>query len=168
MRVLILGYGNVDRQDDGVAWHVIHNLLHRLGYAKVEEFEENEPQEFGNVDVLFQLQLVPEFSELIAKYDRVCFIDAHTGSVPDNVHLEDLIPGYQHSPFTHHLTASSLLAMSSSIYHKTPPSILVSVRGYEFGFSQQLSELTASLVPAAVDLILKWLHTINIENGGHV
>jgi len=118
MRVLILGYGNVDRQDDGVAWHVIQSLLHRLGYAKVEEFEENEPQEFGNVDFLFQLQLVPEFSELIANYDRVCFIDAHTGSVPDNVHLEDLIPGYQHSPFTHHLTASSLLAMSSSIYHK--------------------------------------------------
>lgn len=166
MRTLIIGYGNVDRQDDGVAWHVLQHVINSLGYAQADLFENNSPVSFGDVDFLFQLQLVPEFSELVAGYERVCFVDAHTGSVPEDVHFEVLIPGYQHSPFTHHLTPNSLLAMTSSVYHKSPEAILVSVRGYEFGFTQDLSEMTASFVPAAVDLILKWLYpSANIVKG---
>lgn len=158
MRTLIIGYGNVDRQDDGVAWHILQAAAHSLGYAQIDLFENDVPVRFGDTDFLFQLQLVPEFSELLAEYERVCFVDAHTGTVPENIHFEELVPGYQHSPFTHHLTPNSLLAMTSSIYHKSPEAVLISVRGYEFGFKQDLSDLTSPLVPAAVELILKWLN----------
>lgn len=158
MRTLIIGYGNVDRQDDGVAWHVLQEVLRSLGYAQINLFDSDSPVKCGDVSFLFQLQLVPEFSELLAEYDQVCFVDAHTGSVPEDVHFEVLVPGYQHSPFTHHLTPNSLLAMTSSVYHKSPEAILVSIRGFEFGFSSDLSEMTASLVTTAVDLILKWLY----------
>ena len=159
MQNLIIGYGNTDRQDDGVAWHVISHVIKSLGYKPPEEFEESFPLPFGDSDFLFQLQLTPELSELLVSYDRVCFVDAHTGAVPEDVHFEILQPGYQQSPFTHHLTPSSLLAMSSSVYNKAPESILISVRGYEFGFSRDLSEISASLVPAAVEMIINWLQS---------
>jgi len=120
--------------------------------------EEETPFSYGDVAFLSLLQLAPELSELLSGYDRVCFVDAHTGSVPDDVHSESIGPRYQPSPFTHHLTPHSLLAMTESIYKKSPESILVSVRGYEFGFDRELSKSTAALVPLAVALILKWLH----------
>ena len=165
MQNLIIGYGNTDRQDDGVAWHVIAHVIKSLGYEPPEEFEESSPITFGDSDFLFQLQLTPELSELLVSYDRVCFVDAHTGAVPEDVHFEILQPGYQQSPFTHHLTPGSLLAMSSSVYSKAPESVLISVRGYEFGFSRDLSEKSASLVPAAVELIIRWLHSFKTVSG---
>lgn len=158
MSTLILGYGNADRQDDGVAWHVMQQVISGLGYEVPGEMEEETPLSYGDVAFLSLLQLAPELSELLSGYDRVCFVDAHTGSVPDDVHCENIQPGYQRSPFTHHLTPQSLLAMTESIYKKSPESILVSVRGYKFGFDRELSKSTAALVPQAVDLILKWLH----------
>lgn len=158
MQTLIIGYGNADRQDDGVAWHVIRGVISALGFAAPLEMEDESPVSFGNTDFLFLLQLAPELSEMLAHYDRVCFVDAHTGSVPEDVHFEHLQPGYQHSPFTHHLTPNSLLAMTESIYQKATNAILVSLRGFEFGFSQDLSDSTAELVPQGVEVILNWIN----------
>jgi Ni,Fe-hydrogenase maturation factor len=30
-KVLIIGYGNPDREDDGVAWHILQGVAERLG-----------------------------------------------------------------------------------------------------------------------------------------
>lgn len=158
MQTLIVGYGNADRQDDGVAWHVIQGVISALGFTAPLEMEDESPISFGTTDFLFLLQLTPELSETLTRFDRVCFVDAHTGRVPEDVHFDHLQPAYQHSPFTHHLTPNSLLAMTESIYHKVPDAILISVRGYEFGFSQTLSNSSAELVPQAIALILSWLN----------
>jgi Ni,Fe-hydrogenase maturation factor len=64
---------------------------------------------------------------------------------------------FQRSPFTHHLTAQSLLAMCETIYAKKPRAALLSARGYHFGFARELSEESRSLVPEAVNMIETWL-----------
>ena len=155
--VLIIGYGNVDRQDDGVAWHVLSGIAQRFGgqtpASLDDEFESADP----NVDLLFMLQLMPELAETIARYERVCFVDAHTGAVPHDVNVEELSSEFQSSPFTHHMTASTLLSFAETLYHHAPQAILVSVRGYEFGFARSLSPRTAELAEEAADLIEKWL-----------
>ena len=156
MQKLVLGYGNVDRQDDGVAWHTISQMISLLGFPPPAPFEELSPVTYGEVNFLFQLQLTPEMGELISGYDAVCFLDAHTGAVPDEIHFEEIHPDFQRSPFTHHLSPSTLLAISDSIYSKYPRSVLISVRGYEFGFSNTLSERSRALVKPAADMILKW------------
>lgn len=155
--VLIAGYGNFDRQDDGVAWHILARLASRLQIpfaALPEEFEFNPGQP---IDFFFSLQLYPELAETVSHYARVCFVDAHTGAVPHEVNLERLAPVQQSSPFTHHLTASTLLSLASGIYQANPASLLVSVRGYGFEFSQQLSPATDALADQAVEQILAWL-----------
>ena len=156
MKKLVFGYGNVDRQDDGVAWHIISQMITSLGFPPPAPFEELSPVSFGDVDFLFQLQLTPELGELLSGYEAVCFLDAHTGVVPDEIHFEEIHPDYQRSPFTHHLPPSTLLSISDSIYNKYPRSILISVRGYEFGFSNELSERSQALVKPAAEMILKW------------
>ncbi|MFT3894606.1 MAG: hypothetical protein QM730_23500 [Anaerolineales bacterium] len=101
--------------------------------------------------------LTPELAEDITAYDRVCFVDAHTGKIPENVQVVDVAPEYQTSPFTHHLTPEMLLSMSQELYQKIPEAILVSVRGYEFGFETELSPFTSSLVTEAVERTVGWL-----------
>jgi hypothetical protein len=73
-RTLILGYGNFDRQDDGVAWHVLASVARRLGCAVPLSPEEEFPPNDGVPDFFFELQLTPEMAETLALYDRVCMM----------------------------------------------------------------------------------------------
>lgn len=162
-RILIIGYGNADRQDDGVAWHILNGLAARLGRATDLEAGEGFQSLGASPDLLFQLQLVPELAETIAKYDRVCFIDAHTGNIVEDLHVESLEPGYQVSAFTHHMTPQTCLALAHSLYGHRPPAWLVSVRGYEFEFDRSLSPRTQQSADQAIELIAKWIDTEDLS-----
>lgn len=155
-KLLLIGYGNPDREDDGVAWHILRALTENLGLASPESYEDEFP-EFRLIDFAFHLQLTPEMAEDISSCQYVCFIDAHTGNIPEPVRLIPVESEFQHSPFTHHLTPQSVLSMCETIYGKKPDAALLSVLGHRFLFSRQLSEETAALVPQAVELIWDWL-----------
>lgn len=161
LKYLFLGYGNIDRQDDGVAWYLLGEVMKRLQYPLPFQPEDEMPIVFGAYTFDFQLQLTPEMADSLNSYDRVCFMDAHTGNVPEDIHIEKLIPHYQNSPFTHHMTAATLLSLCEVIHHHTPEAVLISVRGYEFNFTRSLSSNTADLILPAVDTIFEW-----IDNSG--
>lgn len=155
-QLLLLGYGNPDREDDGVAWHILRALTTRLGLSAPDSYEDEFP-EHAAIEFAFYLQLTPEMAEDVSAYDQVCFVDAHTGNIPEPVRLIDVQSEFQASPFTHHLTAQSLVSMCETIYGKKPDAALLSVLGHRFLFSRQLSEETARLVPEAVELIWDWM-----------
>ena len=157
VRTLIIGYGNFDRQDDGVAWHVLAEVARRLGCAVPFSPEEEFPLNSGNPDFIFELQLMPELAEMIAQYARVCFVDAHTGAVPHDVNVNAIAAEFQASPLTHHLTPQSLLTFAQTLYDARPEAMLVSVRGYQFGFERELSPLTAQLAQDAAGKIVEWV-----------
>ena len=158
---LILGYGNVDRQDDGIAWHVMVGLENRLGRPGPFNPDDGFPLADSLPDLIFVLQLTPELAETIAQYRRVCFIDAHTGNIDADIELTQVTNEFQASPLTHHLTPSSCLAMSQTLFHGEANAVLLSVKGYEFGFSHSLSQQTGKLVQPSVEMIYSWLHTEN-------
>ena len=160
-KALIVGYGNPDREDDGVAWHILHALTRKLGLPSPESYEDEFP-ESALVNFAFYLQLTPEMAEDIREYEYVCFVDAHTGNIPEPVRMIDVESEFQRLPFTHHLTPQSLLAMCETLYKKKPDAVLLSVLGHRFLFTRQLSEETAALVPEALDRIWGWLNTRKI------
>jgi hydrogenase maturation protease len=162
-KLLIIGYGNPDREDDGVAWHILRALTIKLGLASPESYED-EFAEHTLIDFAFHLQLTPEMAEDISAYQYICFVDAHTGNIPEPVRLIHVECEFQASPFTHHLTPQSLLSMCETIYEKKPDAVLLSVLGHRFLFTRQLSEETAQLVPQAVELIWHWLHAKDLLN----
>ncbi len=139
-----------------MAWHVMHALAIRLNLPAPESYEDAFPPN-DRLDFTFTLQLTPEMAEDIAPYKRVCFVDAHTGSIAKLVQLLPVEGKFQHSPFTHHLTAQSLLSMCQALYAKTPQAVMLSARGYQFEFERELSPETAALVPEAVEMIMGWL-----------
>jgi hydrogenase maturation protease len=160
-KLLILGYGNPDREDDGVAWHILRALTIKLGLSSPQSYEDEFP-EFASIDFAFHLQLTPEMAEDMTAYEYVCFVDAHTGNIPEPVRLIPVESEFQASPFTHHLTPQSLLSLCETIYEQKPEAALLSVLGHRFLFSRQLSEKTAQLVPQAVELIWDWIRSRNI------
>jgi len=155
-RALLFGYGNPDREDDGVAWHVLCALVSAMGLTPPSSYEDEFPQS-PSVDFAFQLQLTPELADDISAYDCVCFFDAHTGNIPEAVRLIEVESVFQRSPLTHHLTPQSLLSICETLHGGRPQAALLSVLGRQFRFSRSLSAETAALIPQAVELASKWL-----------
>jgi hydrogenase maturation protease len=160
-KALMIGYGNPDREDDGVAWHILRALTLQLGLPAPGSYEDEFPED-PRIEFAFHLQLTPEMAEEIIAYEYVCFVDAHTGNIPEPVRLIPVESEFQHSPFTHHLTPQSLVSMCETLHGRKPAAVLVSVLGHRFLFSRQLSEQTAALVPQATGLIWEWLNARKI------
>jgi hydrogenase maturation protease len=157
MTDIIIAYGNTDRQDDGIAWHVLRELAQRLGGQLPPSPQEGAECSLPQASLIYMLQLTPEVAADFAGCERVVFIDAHTGAVAEDIHLSELDAAYQSSPLTHHLTPESCLAIAAALNGQAPRALLVSVRGYQFGFSSSLSPEAARLVPLAADQIMEWL-----------
>lgn len=160
-KALIIGYGNPDREDDGVAWHILRALTLKLGLPAPVSYEDEFPEDI-RITFAFYLQLTPEMAEDINAYEYVCFVDAHTGNIPEPVRLIPVESEFQHSPFTHHLTPQSLVSMCETLYGRKPDAALLSVLGHRFLFSRQLSQETAALVPQAVESIWDWMRARTI------
>jgi len=114
-----------------------------------------------NPTILFLLQLTPELSELIAQYRRVCFIDAHTGNISEEILFRRIKPEFQTNPFTHHLSPDSCMSLVYYLYQKQPEAVLLSIRGYEFGFSQKLSKATSKLLDKSLNTLLNWITEVD-------
>jgi hydrogenase maturation protease len=156
-KTLIIGYGNPDREDDGVAWHILTRLADRLGRSGPYDPHVGFEPEGESTALWFMLQLTPEIAETIAEYDRVCFVDAHTGAVPNEINIEKVTSEFQNSPFTHHMTAATCMSFVETIYDVKPEALLVSIRGYKFGFVQSLSPQTNALADEAAAQIWVWM-----------
>jgi hydrogenase maturation protease len=159
-RTLVIGFGNIDRADDGVAFFVVNALRRRLGQEPLNE-DETGLEELGvQVDSAFLSQLTPELLETVAGYRQVIFVDAHVYENLDALHCAPVSPENTPSTFTHHLTPAAFLALLKALYHSEPSGHLVSIRGYDFDFHRDLSAETEALVGPAVEHILRLLKTI--------
>jgi len=154
---LIIGYGNADRQDDGAGWHIVRNLAERLGSSVPDDPGAAIEIEHDLVDLIFDLQIYPELAETISQYKRVCFVDAHTSDIPEEISWVVLSPEYEKSPLTHHMSPRTVLSIAKTVYDKVPEAILVSVRGFKFQFERDLSPKTAQLTQQAAERIWQWI-----------
>jgi hypothetical protein len=110
-----------------------------------------------DVDLWYVLQLTPEMAEEKARYQRVNLDDTHTGSLPHEILLQPVEDTPPSSSFTHHMTPAACLALVRSLYQGAPEAVLLSVRGYNFGFSRELSPRTAGLVSQGIQMLWMWL-----------
>jgi hydrogenase maturation protease len=157
-RTLVIGFGNIDRADDGVAFFVVNALRRCLGQNPLNEDETGLEELGAGVDSIFLSQLTPELLETLAGYRQVIFVDAHVYENVDALHCEPVSPEYTPSTFTHHLTPAAFLALLKALYHHEPAGHLVSLRGYDFDFHRRISAETEALVGPAVEYILRLIN----------
>lgn len=153
-RTLVLGFGNIYRRDDGVAFAVLNALRDRLGRPPLD-IEDDGFDDLGQaIDTVLLHQLVPELAEVAAPYDQLIFVDAHVSAIEEPVRQEELEACFRSATVSHQLHPCTLLALVEQMHGGAPHGTLISVRGYDFDFGEGLSEETAALVPEAVEQIM--------------
>ncbi len=152
-RLLVIGYGNPYRRDDGVALHVINALRQRIGVRALPPDEDGLDEVGRTMDSVMLHQLLPEMTPLLAEYQRVVFVDAHTGAIPDAVRVVSVEEEYSLEAVTHHMSPGMLLALARLTNGYAPQGYLVSVKGEDFDFGTELSEACRERVDVAVESI---------------
>ena len=160
-KTLVIGYGNPDREDDGVAWHILQGVARYFDIPFPSSLSEELVNIHPNLQFMFDLQLIPEMSYEMSDFSRICFVDAHTGALENDLNIQKLERKFQNSPLTHHMTPQTILSILDTAFHHQPEAILVSVRGYQFGFTNELSSRTNQLAEKAIDYITKWVMESN-------
>lgn len=160
MNALLFAYGNYDRQDDGVSWHIIRKVAAKFSFDLPPLPDEITGEIVPGLTWHFDLQLTPNDAEYISNFEHVLFIDAHTGAIPQDVSWTEVKPEFQTSPMTHHFTPQSCMSLVQVLYKQQPHAILVSVRGYEFEFLQVLSPQCSINADLAVERIYQYIQSI--------
>ncbi|MDA8123624.1 MAG: hydrogenase maturation protease [Deltaproteobacteria bacterium] len=156
-RALIVGYGNIDRADDGIAFEVINTLRRHQSRAPLGD-EDTGLEALGTeIDTVFLSQLTPELLETLRDYDHIIFVDAHVYPDIGTLHCRDILPEGAPSILIHHLTPEILLAFLKALYGRDPLGHLVSLRGYDFDFHRHLSAKAKRWSKQAVQYIEQWL-----------
>lgn len=152
--VLIIGYGNPLRGDDGVGIHVAALLA--------GEQEEAAALHDPGVAVLACHQLTPELAPRVAAADRLILVDARAGGEPGALIEQTLAPlspsdAAASSTLTHHLDPAGLLAAAQILYGKAPSAVLLTVCGESFDYGEALSPRVAAALPRVLAAIEKWI-----------
>jgi hydrogenase maturation protease len=122
--VLILGYGNPGRRDDGLGPALVGELATR-GLVGVR------------CEQAYQLQV--EHAALVAEHDTVIFADAEL-NCPGPFALRPLAPRAGSSFTTHYLTPGDVLALAHELYGRRVPGFVLGLRAHEVeGFGERLS-----------------------------
>jgi hydrogenase maturation protease len=139
--VLVVGYGNSLRGDDGAGWHAAGRLAAdpRLAGARV----------------LARHQLVPELVVDVAEASLVVLVDATAVGDPGSI-LVRLVRPRRPAPgaFTHHLGPESLAGLAESLYGAAPPVVLVAVAAASLAPGDHLSDLLERALPDVVEVVV--------------
>jgi hydrogenase maturation protease len=138
--VLLIGYGNPLRGDDGIGWVVAEKMMERVTAVSVQ--------------TITQHQLLPEHAEPISQAKLVIFVDAAVGETPGTIQCEPVQPiPPQPGAFTHHLTPAGLLSLAQDVFERCPPAYLFTIIGAEFEFSEEISPLLQQKLPELLEKI---------------
>ena len=119
-RSLIIGYGNVYCHDDGVALYVINSLRKRLGLRDLQPDEDGLDDLGQPIDTVLLHQLVPEVIPIVTQYQIVIFVDAHQGTIPEDVRVVRVKEELGFHAVTHHMSPGMLLAMARQTHQVAP------------------------------------------------
>ncbi len=148
--VLIIGYGNPLRSDDGFGWHAAQKLATSFHQSEIE--------------VMARQQLTPDLAETASHFQLVVFIDAARDCAPGELRCESIARGGsrgQVTSFSHFLTPASLLAWTAELYKKFPDAYSITVGGASFAEGETLSPA----VEAAFEPLLAQVHALLAQRG---
>ena len=136
--ILVIGYGNPLRRDDGVGWATV---------AQIQDLI------LEDVICVTAHLLLPEHSDMVAGADMVILVDASIEGSAGDVHITPVLPADESPVMTHHLSPQSLLAMTKWLYDKLPFTILITITGADFGMGEGLSDRVAE----KMNLLAGWV-----------
>lgn len=145
-RVLVLGIGNIGRQDDGLGWL----FLDFLQKAK-----------FGNMDLEYRYQLQIEDAELLCKYKTVIFADATKENTKDGFYFRNCEASDKTSFSTHELCPETVLFLANNLYEHGPKAFILGIQGYLWNLEIGLSDKAKINLYKAEEFLFKKITKFN-------
>ncbi len=133
--LLVIGYGNMLRQDDSAGPRVIEKI---------------ETRGMPGVHTFACAQLSPEHAEMLARARAVVFVDAQAGAA-SQVRLQKIMPGESSQVTTHAAEPRTLLALARDVYGRAPPAWLLTIPIERLGFGTDISDTTRQGIDYAVE-----------------
>ena len=131
--LLVIGYGNSLRGDDGMGPSAAKLLR------------------VGGIDALDVYQLTPELAERIAGARVVFFLDADAGLAPGEIAAEKLQDAASGAvPMEHCANPADLLRLAREVYGTSPEAWLMAMGGADFELGDSLSDAGKRAVSKAV------------------
>jgi hydrogenase maturation protease len=153
-QILIYGYGNPGRQDDG------------LGYAMVRKLEGwTSENGFSGIEFDSNYQLNIEDAEAISAKDLVIFVDASAEEIEDYI-LTDVTGETDVSFTTHAASPGYIVKLCSELFSKTPPVKLLHIKGYEWEFREGLSDQAENNLHKAFIFMKEYLLNLQTQISG--
>ncbi len=141
MKILLFGYGNPGRGDDGLG----PELVSRIAQT-----------DLAGVECQNDMQLQVEHVTDLQGCDRVMFIDADM-SCAKPFEFSEIGAAKDCSYTSHAMSPSALLHAYRQVYRKdAPPAFLLRIRGYDFGLGDPLSDKAAHNLEAAMRKVIEF------------
>jgi hydrogenase maturation protease len=140
--VLVIGYGNPLRGDDGAGWRAAEMLA--------------EDPRAGGARVLALHQLTPELAEDVSQASLVVLVDASAEPGMPGTVSSFTLGGDPVSTnvFSHHVDPAGLRGLATALYGQAPPVVQVSIRVDQVEVGTELSDRVGAAMPKLVDKIL--------------
>jgi hydrogenase maturation protease len=151
-KVLVIGYGNPGRLDDGLGPALAEMLARRS---------------LPGVTVDADYQLTVEDAAAVAEHDVVVFADAAvSGTAP--FWVRRVMPAARWSFSTHSVEPESVLGMAREMFGATTCGYALGIRGYAFDeFGEALTPQAKANLEAAVAYLALALQNGNLREVGH-
>jgi hydrogenase maturation protease len=140
--VLVIGYGNPLRSDDGLGWHAAEMLA-------------RDPRLAG-ADVRWQHQLTPELAHDFSQARLVVLIDVSVDEAPGAISVRRLEApaGKVGSTSTHHTDPASLVALARELWGAEPDVFVVSVGAESLEVGEALTPTVAGAQPGVAEAVV--------------
>jgi hydrogenase maturation protease len=138
--VLVIGYGNSLRTDDGLGWHAAERLA-------------ADPRLAGTT-VIARHQLTPELALDVSRAAFVVFVDASHGPAAGTFTIEWLqAPANIATGWSHILSPSSLVDLARELYGQVPDVVVIRVGVESLVFGDRLSAAAEASLPGLIDAV---------------
>lgn len=137
--LLVIGYGNSLRQDDGAGPHLVERL---------------EEMRLRGVRTLVAHQLAPEHAETLARARTAVFVDA-AADAPASVRLQRLQPAASSRVLAHAAEPQTLLALARDLYGHAPQSWLLALPIARTDYGMELSPTARRGIDAATRVLVR-------------
>ncbi len=128
-RVLVYGYGNPGREDDGLGNEMV---------IKIQEWIDEHKLGCMATDSSYQLNI--EDAEKVSEWDIVVFVDASKDEKLHEYSCKKVEPSDAKVEFTMHAVSPSYVRhLSEELFNKTPETYILAIKGYEWDFKEGLS-----------------------------
>lgn len=146
-KVLIIGFGNIGRMDDGLGPELVARL---------------EAMNLPGVTLESDYQLVIEHAAMAAEHDIVVFADAATDAGNEPFYFRAVGPAAADGFSSHSASPAGVLHLAQTCFKRTPQGWLLGIRGADLtSFAEGLTPTAQANLAQAQARLLEFIRQVN-------